>query len=313
MLDDALGVEIKPAGGINHVNALNHFSGDSIAAAEWDYSTLIVTVSVRTDERIRCTLTNAGYYSNPNPRTLTLLAEDIETWYLAPGTVMGTLDGELMFFDDGVLANGGGLLHDGSSRLQTLAQLALAWYGTDRSAVSISLASFTDAEAVGTFLTGISGTLPREINTVVTSVEWNMRSRRTAINTEFAAFDPGSWGVDVPGMSDLRSVGRAFNRLQAEVGQLREHAGNLPVRTAAAAPAVRRVIAQEDGQAGTGLSVCFADQDGAAIGDAFDIENIQGANWDDCWPLVATDDLLLAVRVQGTWYGLGFTEVGACA
>ena len=77
--------------------------------------------------------------------------------------------------------------------------------------------------------------------------------------------------------------------------------------------AILKAKAQEAAQADPGLSVKLLDIAENANGDAFDVANIEGANWTACWPLVAENDLLLITCVNGAWFALGFTSVGACA
>ena len=79
-------------------------------------------------------------------------------------------------------------------------------------------------------------------------------------------------------------------------------------------PVVRRVVAQEDAPADGQLSVKLVDENDVPYGDAFDIENIQAANWEDVHPLVLIDDFILAVEIQGVWYGIapGYTDIGKC-
>ena len=77
--------------------------------------------------------------------------------------------------------------------------------------------------------------------------------------------------------------------------------------------AVLKAKAQENAQADPGLSVKLLDIAANANGAPFDVANIEGADWDDCWPLVVANDLLLVTCVNGAWFALGFTSVGACA
>jgi len=76
---------------------------------------------------------------------------------------------------------------------------------------------------------------------------------------------------------------------------------------------ILKAKAQENAQADPGLSVKLLDIAGNANGAPFDVANIEGADWDDCWPLVVANDLLLVTYVNGAWFALGFTSVGACA
>ena len=78
--------------------------------------------------------------------------------------------------------------------------------------------------------------------------------------------------------------------------------------------AIRRASAQENAPAHPQLTVRLVDANGLCYGDEFNVENIQGENWDDMVPLLAADDLLLITQADnGIWYGMGFWYLGACA
>ena len=73
------------------------------------------------------------------------------------------------------------------------------------------------------------------------------------------------------------------------------------------AGAVRRAAAQGNAPAHPQLTVRLVDANGVCYGDEFNVENIQGENWDDIVPRIAADDLLLITQADdGVWYGMGF-------
>ena len=88
----------------------------------------------------------------------------------------------------------------------------------------------------------------------------------------------------------------------------------LTVPSPAAQNVVRRAKAQEAAPADTTLSVKLLDSGGLVTGDAFTVTNINGGNWDDFLPHIASGDLLFVVNIDGTWYGMpGYDPVGLCA
>lgn len=70
---------------------------------------------------------------------------------------------------------------------------------------------------------------------------------------------------------------------------------------------VRRARAQENAPADHRLSVKLLDGSGSETGSAFDVQEINGRNFDTLNPLVATGDDLLIAKADDTWYALNFT------
>jgi len=189
------------------------------------------------------------YSSVAVPKVLVLPIHDAELWYIAPNTVLGVTDGKLDQYTSGSLSNGGGLLRDDRLRLIIIADSAIAWYGRDRSAVSIALQGLQVVAPVGGILNKVSGAWQADsIGTIITSRTWDWERNRTILETDYWQLNIAT-APDIPGLSDLRSVGRAFRRLEDELTQLSRHAGNLPVRSAIASgrtPLVYEVTEDED-------------------------------------------------------------------
>jgi hypothetical protein len=78
----------------NHLLALNHWSGatDSGTDPLYDYSKLIATIALETDQRLELT------YELPegDGSTMDIVARDAELWVLAPNTVVGVTPGGVL-------------------------------------------------------------------------------------------------------------------------------------------------------------------------------------------------------------------------
>jgi len=74
---------------------------------------------------------------------------------------------------------------------------------------------------------------------------------------------------------------------------------------------LKRVKVQANAGASTTISVKELDDDGNETGDAFNVTNLNGHNWEDCYPLLqkATTNptghsRLLAVQFGDVWFGV---------
>jgi hypothetical protein len=219
MLDNELGIELHSQH--NHVFGLGSFNGVSTVSADWDYAELLATVAVETDVRPTVVIQIGG--ETDVDRTLVLTLWDADYWYVAPNTVLGVDNGALFYHP-------GGAVRDETEKLRSIAALAAAWYGKYRGVMRLTLSDVRTDWMPGAMIDSVSSAwqwLP--VSSIISSVTWDLRAGKTTINTGFSELDFVTL-LDVPGMSDFRSVGRAFNRQQAEIKQLRQHMGSLPVR-----------------------------------------------------------------------------------
>lgn len=224
MLDDQPGISLKPA--INHALALNHFFTE-ISETEVepvvDYESVLATVCFETD--IRPTVEINLQPDTDSVRTLVLTAHDAEFWYVTPGTIRGVSDGQL-------ITDPGGAVRDDTEKLRYLAALASGWYSQRRSSITLMVRDMPGSLVLGSIVVSASSSWHKEpIGTVLSSVAFDFINRTTTIMTGYAELDLQTL-LDIPGMSDFRSVGRAFNRQQAQIRQLTDRLSNMPVRYA---------------------------------------------------------------------------------
>ena len=227
MMDREAGIKIENLK-VNHLLGLNHFNPETDKATgttpEIDYETIIATVFAETDQRLRVEVDVPRANRSETIKTLVIDVEDAELWYVVPGTVIKVKNGALWG------ASGNLVRRDDSERLRTIAALAKAWYSRKRAAVRLTVKNIAQYSPVGTFITSVSSSWHKEqIGTVVSQRTWDFRDATTQMETGFFELDVSAI-VDIPNMTDLRAVSRAFHSQQREITELRRHIGNLPVR-----------------------------------------------------------------------------------
>lgn len=151
-----------------------------------DYLTMIATVQMATDMRIRATWITPGLRATG--RTKLIEDPDAQAWYVVPGTVIDVQDG-------GLIRHAGGWERDDSPRLRQKAVLAAAWYSVQRAQLEYTLETLGIGMPVGTMIAGVVG--PEgytEIGTVVTQRQWSFLPNgecRTVVTTGHAEIDFG--------------------------------------------------------------------------------------------------------------------------
>jgi hypothetical protein len=224
MMDEKPGIVLRA--GINHALGLNHFdptANGSDTKPVVDYETLLATVSIETDTRPSVdVMLNAD---TDNARVLVLTVHDAEFWYVTPDTVRGVENGQLQ-------RETGGAVRDDTDKLRYLAALATGWYGQKRSSITLTTRNLPSNLSLGSLVTSAASSWHKEnIGTVLSSIDYDFVGRTTTIRTGYAELDLQAM-LDIPGMSDFRSVGRAFNRQQAQLRQITDRLANMPVRYA---------------------------------------------------------------------------------
>lgn len=238
MMDEKPGIVLRA--GINHALAFNHFDAEvsgSDTSPVVDYETLLATVSLETDTRpsVEVVLNSDADHA----RTLVLTVHDAEFWYVTPDTVRATSNGALV-------RETGGAVRDDTAKLRYLAALASGWYGQKRSSITLTTRNLPSNLNLGSLVTSAASSWHKEnIGTVLSSIDYDFVARTTTIRTGYAELDLQAM-LDIPGMSDFRSVGRAFNRQQAQIKQVTDRLANMPVRYVGAAA----VAASEDNEPG---------------------------------------------------------------
>lgn len=231
---------------INHLVALNHFAPRSFPPKSkmdprLDYKTMVATVAMETDARLSV---KARITQNPRfetDRTLTIFVDDAEMWYIVPNTVIGVDGGRLKRFEPDTSAMEPDrldlqqfitphLLRDDGGRLRQIAAFAREWYGKPRNALTLQLPSITAHGLVGTYVKYIkSGRQSEVVNTIVSEVRHDYQRQTTTIITGYGEVDLKRI-IEIPGMSDPRTVGKKFRELAEQVETINTRLGEFPIR-----------------------------------------------------------------------------------
>lgn len=186
--DNAPGLEIKVNGAMQHVIAKNSFEDADDADHNdyqpiYDFHDFLATVFLHADCYAEVLHPLTVETANTD-RTLVIdVGERCRLDYVAPGTIVAINDGELVTSD-------GGYLRDDRETLKILAQVAYRWYSTPRKALEVTYHQLTNAFSVGDLITEIgSGPTLQTVNTVITSIAYDLIAGTTTIRTQFADLD----------------------------------------------------------------------------------------------------------------------------
>ena len=227
MADRELSVILKAP--INHSFGKNHFDdgeaiGPTLVQPTFDYEDLHATVFMKTDQRVGIDVDIPDDDSFENQRTLRIMLEDAELWYVAPDTVIGVDDDKQPKFHTG------GVTKDDRPRLRAVAAFAKAWYSHKRSVVEVTRRVITKALEVGAYVVDIStGKQTEEAGTVVTEQSWAFNDNESKFRTSYWELD-FTVMTDLPGFSDLQAAARQIKKIEARVERLEAHVGNMEVR-----------------------------------------------------------------------------------
>lgn len=213
---DAFGFELRSPD--PHEFGLNHFDVDTsvpspppetdpgslpgeTAAGDplVDHATLVATVAVEADERLRVEALVEG--GDP-ARALHVDVPEATVYWLAGNAVLDlAADGDATTLQrDGTdVAEGGRAVRDDAPRLRRLAAQAAAWYGVERQAIGYVADGWDDVERggagriePGAFIVGatVGGSVPAfAVNTPITSVSYDARAGTRTVATDFADVD----------------------------------------------------------------------------------------------------------------------------
>lgn len=223
MLDTETGFELSPS--IGHILARNHFSGaaDSDIDPVFDYTTLVATLCIETDEVLRVEAAISADQQSDQGRELVIEVPDAEYWYVVPGTVYGAVNGALVH-------HAGGAVRDDSGMLEDIAALARAWYGAARAKATVRWKELAIRNPVGSWLGRVGGELyAEEAGSVVTSKHWDFERGTTQISTGWEEFD-ASGAEDLQDIGDLRALAKMVLRQGGKLQEITQMTNNLPLR-----------------------------------------------------------------------------------
>lgn len=194
MMDRDLTIKLSPS--INHILGRNHFPEDALTQVTpaYDHELMAGTVALEADTRPKVTinLVTPGLWPG---RTLLIDVDDVQTWLVAPGTILGTkADGAWEVYNGPWAVDGEttlvGCVRSDAARLREVAALAQAWYGKTRVAVEYALSGLWAGVVAGMFLKSVwTGSNNEEVNSPVTAVEWDFERQTTTTRTGFIELD----------------------------------------------------------------------------------------------------------------------------
>lgn len=196
--EESPGLVIQVQGAPQHVIALESFEPLEVNfddPAECDWETLRATVMLEADQY--CEAQWPEDADGLEAAAINTLVIDVggsaRLDYIAAGTIVGwwNLENDSPEFQNvRVDRSNGGFIRDDRPRLQRMAQLAHAWYSKPRRAMKITYKQITAAYRLGDLIETIGeGENELEVDSVVTSIEYDLLAGTTTISTDFAQLD----------------------------------------------------------------------------------------------------------------------------
>lgn len=189
-----LGLVLDVMGGEQHRIAAAEFTptGDEDTAAALDWQTdLLATVFVEGDDRVA--VHYPAQLADGEATGVTVLELEDEQYrldYIAPGTVVGTADGQLVRNADG------GWFRNDLAQMVDHARAAYEWYSRVRAVLSLTVRQATPLASVGDLITTIgAGPTLQTVNTPITSISVQFGDRDqshppvTTFQTDFGEVD----------------------------------------------------------------------------------------------------------------------------
>lgn len=188
--EDSFGLILRTQGAPQHFLCRDLFTAvdgsdsvptdESLTSSDW-----LATIYVQQDQYCRAQYPKqADLPSLDLIRPLVLRFDRAFLDYVVPGTVLGVKAGELQ------TTTAGGYVRDDRKRLEDMARLAYAWHGQTRRILSLSFKGLTPGFEVGHLITTIGrGSNLREINTAITSVQYDLQGGSMTVQTQFAEMD----------------------------------------------------------------------------------------------------------------------------
>ncbi len=224
-LDGKPGFMIRPP--YPHYYGLNHFSGDSDDGAALDWTEIIATISLRTDEHARVVVNAVTPEAGPVTRRKLISVPDAEVWWISADTVTDFSGAAL------TTQSAEALVRDDSGILRQVADLARVWYGRQRTAISVAYRQPTILDRLGQVIreTYAGGTVT-PAGTVITRIAYNLPQQTMNFETEW--FD-----IDLARAVNGPRGGGAFGR------RFSSELSNIPARVGASAAAASSSVVWE--------------------------------------------------------------------
>ncbi len=208
----------------------NEASPSSKFLPEFDYNTMVATVSMRTHHRIKVEVDITDNSEADFARVKMIPVHDAQLWYVVKGTRYFTNSKWLEKHE-------GGIERDDSPQLRQIAAFAKIWYGKKRSSVTFNEKGINYKGMVGKYIKRIkTSSQSEDVNTPITSIKWDFENFTTTVTTGYVELDiiSKAGDVNIPGLSDADTVGKKVLDLEAKIKELMIKVGSLPHRRAVA-------------------------------------------------------------------------------
>lgn len=202
--DLSIEVRFSPA----YLLAKNHWDSTAVAGLwmpVYDYDELIVTVAAEGDARMYVLATRAGHTPTSADRLMRVFVPEAECWYVANETVVGVNTAGAVRQVNTIKPKR--VLRDDAAILKAIANIAIGWYGAERTAADMTWNRLAAPTTLGTLVTTLDmeGGLSLNGNCVVSEITWNYLDQRTQIVTDW-------WEIDARGMVFGTGAARDLSR-----------------------------------------------------------------------------------------------------
>lgn len=173
--------------GMNHTAALNHWTDaqPSKTNPQVDYETIRATICIEADTYCEGKYPTTGFPVNTPLETLVIsLGDNYRLDYLPAHTITGLDKGEL------ITSEVGAVLRDDRKYLNDVARMAYEWYKLDRQSMNVSFRQVRNLFELGMLITAVgSGTTMETINTIVSSITYNLKEGVMTVETDDDTLD----------------------------------------------------------------------------------------------------------------------------
>lgn len=148
-----------------------------------DFTAAWVTMTLEMSEKTRIERRISMPLDGEQERVLIIPVKDCRLDYVVPNTVVGITNGELQ-------KTSGGFVRDDRERLSSFARAASEWYGKARQTVDIGYKQVRPIVELGWLIVDVGSTYRKSaVNSVVTSITYDILNKSTSFQTDFAELD----------------------------------------------------------------------------------------------------------------------------
>lgn len=157
-----------------------------------NYDEMVVTLSVEQDARLQGVYPETLTTANDTVRELVLYRPEYRLDYVAPRTVVDVRFNALERIAGAGAETDGKYLQDDRARIADAARMAFEWFKRSRGKVSFATKGIDLQYEIGWMITETGRSGARlEVNSVITSITWDLKAMRTSYKTAYGELDAG--------------------------------------------------------------------------------------------------------------------------